>query len=105
MPDVIRNIAGFTAGRPWGALDIADIEGASVRVHWTDAPYKWHVNDGAEAFIVLAGAVDMHYRLDGREHVARLEAGDVFVAGIGDEHVARPDGEARILVIERKGSV
>ena len=29
----------------------------------------------------------------------------VFIANAGDEHVAHPVGEARILVIERKGSV
>jgi hypothetical protein len=31
--------------------------------------------------------------------------GDMFVADVGDEHVAHPVGEARILVVERKGSV
>ncbi|MBL7508140.1 cupin, partial [Escherichia coli] len=51
------------------------------------------------------GEVDMHYRLAGTEHVARLAVGDIFVAHIGDEHVAHPVGEARILVFERKGSV
>ena len=30
---------------------------------------------------------------------------DVFVADVGDEHVAHPIGAARILVVERKGSV
>jgi hypothetical protein len=34
-----------------------------------------------------------------------LETGDVFFAGVGDEHVAHPIGEARILVIEKEGSV
>jgi hypothetical protein len=29
----------------------------------------------------------------------------MFVAGTGDEHVAHPIGEARVLVIEREGSV
>jgi len=29
----------------------------------------------------------------------------MFIAEVGDEHVAHPVGEARILVIERKGSV
>ncbi len=38
----------FTADRAWGALDIAEIDGATVRLHWTDQPYVWHVNDGPE---------------------------------------------------------
>ena len=46
-----------TADRPWGALDLATVDGASVRLHWTDEPYVWHVNDGVEVFVVLDGAV------------------------------------------------
>jgi len=105
MPKIVQDAASFTADRAWGARDLVEIDGATVRLHWTDKPYKWHVNDGPEAFVVLAGEVDMHYRLDGAEHVVRLRPTDMFIAEIGDEHVAHPVGEARILVIERKGSV
>ncbi len=41
------------------------MNGITTRVHWTDQPYKWHVNDGEEVFAVLDGKVDMHYRVDG----------------------------------------
>ncbi len=96
----------FTGAAAWDALDIAEIDGATVRLHWTDAPYKWHVNDGDEVFVVLDGAVDMHWK-DGRgaEQITRLGPGQFCHAGPGDEHVAHPAGAARILVIERKGSV
>ncbi|SNY45930.1 Mannose-6-phosphate isomerase, cupin superfamily [Arsukibacterium tuosuense] len=95
----------FTASRAWGALDIASMNGITTRLHWTNQPYKWHINDGEEVFVVLDGMVDMHYRQDGTEQVSRLDAGDIFYAGIGCEHVAHPVGEARILVIETAGSV
>lgn len=95
----------FKAGRPWGALDIAAIGGATVRLHWTDEPYRWHVNDGAEVFVVMDGEVDMHYREGGAEKVVRLRPGEIFYAEAGDEHFASPVGEARILVVERAGSV
>ncbi|MFD9941796.1 hypothetical protein ACFWYW_07200 [Nonomuraea sp. NPDC059023] len=94
----------FTANRPWGALDITEIDRATVRLHWTDTPYVWHVNDGPEVFVVLDGAVDMRYRRDGEERVERLTPGRVCYAEPGDEHVAHPVPEARILVVERKGS-
>ena len=94
----------FKAGRAWGALDIANMGGITTRLHWTDQPYKWHVNDGAEVFAVMNGTVDMHYRENGVEKVAVLEVGDVFYAEAGTEHVAHPRGEARILVVEREGS-
>jgi hypothetical protein len=34
-----------------------------------------------------------------------MSVGDIFFAAIGTEHVAHPIGEARILVIEKEGSV
>jgi len=95
----------FTADRAWGALDIANMGGVTTRLHWTDQPYDWHVNDGEEVFAVLDGTVDMHYRSDGVVQVAELRAGDIFFAGTGCEHVAHPRGTARILVIEKEGSV
>lgn len=105
MPTIIKDARDFKAPRAWGSHDLALIDGASVRLHWTDQPYRWHVNDGPEVFVVLDGAVDMHYRVDGEEACVRLNPADMFIADAGDEHVARPVGEARILVIERKGSV
>ena len=95
----------FVATKAWAALPIAEIEGATIRLHWTDRPYIWHVNDGAEVFVVLEGDVTMHYRRDGHEHRQLLQAGDICHAAPGDEHVAHPHGPARVLVIEKKGSV
>ena len=54
---------------------------------------------------MLDGAVDMHHRVDGEERVERLVPGRVCVAEAGDEHVAHPVPQARILVVERAGSV
>lgn len=95
----------FTADRAWGALEIATMGGITTRLHWTDQPYRWHVNDGQEVFVVLDGRVEMRYREDGVERAAVLEAGDIFYASVGTEHVAHPLGEARILVVETEGSV
>ncbi len=95
----------FTGTRAWDALDIETIDTTSIRLHWTDKPYKWHINDGPEVFVVLDGVVNMHTRDNKGEQVWRLVKGDIFHAQDGDEHIARPDGTARILVIERKGSV
>ena len=105
MPKIIQNVSDFTADRAWGAKEIAEVDGATVRLHWTDQPYIWHVNDGPEVFVVLHGTVDMHYRENGAEKTVRLQPSDMFHAEAGDEHVAHPIGEARILVIERKGSI
>ncbi|MBO9465584.1 cupin [Tropicibacter sp. R15_0] len=95
----------FTGTKAWQALEIDLIENASIRLHWTDAPYKWHVNDGSEVFVVLDGKVDMHVRQAGEVSVIPLQVGDIFHAEDGDEHVAHPQGAVRVLVIETAGSV
>jgi mannose-6-phosphate isomerase-like protein (cupin superfamily) len=96
----------FTGKQAWDALDIDRIDDATVRLHWTDQPYIWHINDGPEVFAVMDGEVDMMTRDgEGAERTTRLLTGDVFHAEAGDEHVAHPVGIARVLVIERAGSI
>lgn len=95
----------FKAERAWGAINIANMNGITTRLHWTDKPYKWHVNDGEEVFVVLDGTVEMLYRDEGIEKSVLLETGDIFFASVGTEHVAHPRGEVRLLVVESEGSV
>lgn len=102
--EIIRS-KEFKSERAWGAKDIVNMNGITTRLHWTDQPYKWHVNDGEEVFVVLDGVVEMLFKENGIEQSAVLEAGDIFYASIGTEHVAHPRGEARILVVESEGSV
>ena len=95
----------FTAEKAWGAIDIANFDGTTVRLHWTDKPYKWHINDGQEVFAVMDGKVEMHYKEAGEIKTVLLSTGDIFYASVGTEHIAHPVGAARILVIEKEGSV
>lgn len=95
----------FKAEFAWGATEIANMSGTTTRLHWTNEPYKWHINDSEEVFVVLDGQVEIYYRTDGIESSSLLNSGDIFYAAIGTEHVAHPIGEARILVIESQGSV
>lgn len=102
--DIVRS-KDFTASRAWGSQLIATMQGITTKLHWTNQPYHWHLNDGEEVFVVLDGTVDMHYRQDGIEHIAVLGVGDIFFASVGTEHLAQPRGEARVLVVEREHSV
>ena len=95
----------FKAEKAWQVLDIANMEGVTVRLHWTDEPYHWHVNDGQEVFVVLDGTVKMHHRSGENEKVWRMGPGDICHCAIGDEHRAVPEGPAYILVVEKEGSV
>ena len=94
----------YKGDRAWAALPIANMNGITTRLHWTDKPYKWHVNTGEEVFVVLDGVVDMHYRHAGKKGVTRMIVGDIFHASAGTAHVAHPVGEARVLVVETEGS-
>ncbi|BFT30476.1 cupin [Alteromonas sp. D210916BOD_24] len=102
--EVIRS-KEFTASNAWGAKNIANMNGITTRLHWTDKPYKWHVNDGEEVFAVMDGVVEMLYKENNEVKSATLNSGDIFFASAGTEHVAHPKGQARVLVIERAGSV
>jgi mannose-6-phosphate isomerase-like protein (cupin superfamily) len=103
MAKVIQS-KSFTADKAWGALDIANMNGITTRLHWTDQAYQWHINTGEEVFVVLDGVVDMHYKVGAKVIVSTLKVGDIFHATVGTEHVAHPQGEARILVIESESS-
>lgn len=93
--------AHVTHDRAWASTFVADLDGVTARVHWTDAAYPWHVNDGTELFVVLDGEVDMHWRDAAGERTARLGPGDLWSGGDGVVHRAVPIGEARVLVVER----
>ncbi len=97
--------SSFTGQSAWDALPIANMRGITTRLHWTNEPYRWHVNDGEEVFVVLDGKVDMYYKQDGVEKRQRMHVGDIFFASIGTEHVAHPIDEARVLVVESEGSI
>ncbi|SDC20442.1 cupin [Acinetobacter boissieri] len=101
----IINSKKFTGNKAWDALDITKFNTTTIRLHWTDQPYIWHVNDGEEVFAVVDGIVNMYYKEDGLTKNVLLNVGDIFFASIGTEHVAHPQGEARILVIEQEGSI
>ena len=102
---IVTDARAYTAEGARGGPAPAGGGGAPGRRHWTDQPYVWHANDGTEVFVVLAGEVEMRFRQDGQEKAVRLGPSDIFVAEVGDEHVAHPIGEARVLVVEKKGSV
>ena len=102
--EIIRS-REFKSDKAWGAKDIANMNGITTRLHWTDKAYKWHINDGQEVFVVLDGIVEMFYSENGVEQSCMLHSGDIFYASIGTEHLALPKGEARILVVESEGSI
>lgn len=97
---VVRG-AQVSHDRAWAATRVATFRDVIASVHWTDAAYPWHVNDGPELFVVLDGEVEMQWRDGTGEQRALLGPGDVWTGGDGVAHRALPRGEARALVVER----
>ncbi len=95
----------FKPKSAWDSKLIASFNGITTKLHWTDKPYKWHINDGEEVFVVLDGQVEMFYKENNTEKSSVLNSGDIFYASVGTEHYAHPKGEVRILVIEKEGSI
>jgi mannose-6-phosphate isomerase-like protein (cupin superfamily) len=95
----------FSAERAWGKKNITNMQGISVNLHWTNKAYNWHVNDGKEVFVVIKGQVKMYYKEAADTRFALLNEGDIYSVEQGEEHMAEPIGEARVLVIEKQGSV
>ncbi len=90
----------------WSGPTLTGIGSAAVKLRWINAPFRWHRNDGPELFLVFDGEVDMHVRSEpeAEVEVVRLRPGQMAWIEDGEEHIACPLGEARILVVEREDS-
>ncbi len=98
----IFDTRALTGPADWSGPTYTGFGPASVKLRWIKDAYKWHRNDGPEVFLVLDGIVDMHVRSDGSQPVVqRLLPGQMIYIEDGEEHIAYPQGEARILVVER----
>lgn len=91
------------SGPDWSGPTYTGIGNAAVKLRWIDSAFRWHRNVGPELFFVLDGKVDMHVRPSpgGNVTIARLRTGEGVWIEDGQEHVAYPDGPARVLVVER----
>lgn len=96
--------ASLTGPEDWSGPTLTGIGGAAVKLRWVNAPFRWHRNDGPELFLVLDGEVDMHVRSapEAETEVLRLGPGQMVWVEDGEEHIAHPRGEARVLVVERE---
>ena len=79
---------------------------AVAKLRWINSPFRWHRNTGRELFLVIDGQVDMHVRAgpDGPVEIVALTPGKLVLIEDGEEHIAHPRGEARILVVEQEES-
>ena len=97
--------ADLTGPVDWSGPTMS-IGNAAAKLRWINTPFRWHRNTGPELFLVLDGTVDMHVRSgpSAEAEVVALAPGQMILIEDGEEHVAHPNGEARILVVEQGDS-
>ena len=97
--------AALAGPTDWSGPTLPPIGNAVAKLRWINTPFRWHRNTGAELFLVLDGAVDMHVRAspEAETDIVPLGPGQMVLIEDGEEHVAFPQGEARILVVEQEG--
>ncbi|MCT2558113.1 cupin domain-containing protein [Tsuneonella sp. YG55] len=101
MAQVVTGVATFRHDEAWEGRDLGQVGSSHAVLLYADKPYHWHENKQDELFCVLDGTVDMDLRdgIDGAERRVILERGDMALIRKGEEHVAHPRGEARILIV------
>lgn len=87
--------------QPWQPRVIAEMNDYQFKLARLDGEFIWHHHaDTDEAFIVLDGTL----RIEMRDGIVRLRAGEMYVVPKGVEH--RPcteGGEVKLLLIEPRG--
>ena len=75
-----------------------DLKLAVVKAH---GDFVWHKHDETDDFFLV---VKGRLRIELRDRVVDLEAGELFVVPRGVEHRPRADEEAHVLLIEPRGT-
>ena len=98
--------ADLTGPEDWSGPTLPGIGNAVAKLRWINTPFRWHRNTGAELFLVLDGQVDMHVRSgpEAEAVIVSMNPGQLLLIEDGEEHVAFPRGEARVLVVEQEDS-
>ena len=86
----------------WAPKVIAEMNDYQFKIVKIEGDFVWHDHkDTDEAFIVLDGTL----RIDFRDGHVNLGKGEMYVVPKGREHKPFAEREARILLIEPRGTV
>jgi mannose-6-phosphate isomerase-like protein (cupin superfamily) len=86
----------------WSPKALALVNDFAVKAVKLDGEFIWHHHaEEDEVFIVLHGRIDMHYRIDGTEHVESFGEGEMLRIPHGLEHKPVATAGTQMLLIER----
>jgi mannose-6-phosphate isomerase-like protein (cupin superfamily) len=103
MPDKITLVDKFAAfGDHWHPRVVAELNGQQVKLTKFRGEFVWHHHDDEdELFLVHRGS----FRMEFRDRVVELRAGDMIVVPRGVEHRPVADEEVEILLFEPAGTL
>jgi mannose-6-phosphate isomerase-like protein (cupin superfamily) len=88
-------------GAPWQPRVVAEMNDYQFKVVKLEGDFIWHHHENTdETFIVLDGTL----RIDFRDGVVEVTAGEMFVVPKGVEHKPCADREVKLLLIEPRGT-
>src|SRR3954471_15701397 len=98
--NLAEKLARFTAH--WQPKIIAELNGQHVKLVKFQGPFVWHSHEHEdELFYVVRGAFRMEYR----DRVIELAAGDLLVVPRGVEHRPVADQEVEVMLFEPASTV
>ena len=85
----------------WDPRVVADYNNNDVMVVKFQGAFPFHVHDDTDDFfLVLEGEIQLDYR----DRSETVRAGELFIVPAGIEHRPRAEREAKVLLIEPKGT-
>ncbi|WP_397400960.1 cupin domain-containing protein [Phenylobacterium sp.] len=93
--DLTRSFATFE--EHWRPKIVARMNGQDIRLVKTQGVFPWHRHlEAEEMFLVFRG----QFRVEFRDQVVELSAGQMLVVPRGVEHRTASDEEAEVLIFE-----
>ena len=90
----------------WSPHIASCVNGQDVRLAKIEGAFDWHHHDGIEeAFFVLKGAFEMHFRDDDRQWIIPMSEGDFLKVPANQEHKPVAAEECWIMLIENAGTL
>ena len=103
MSDLIRLDQKFsTFSAHWNPKVVAELNGQQVKLVKFQGTFDWHAHANEdELFLVYRGA----FRMEFRDRIVSLVAGDMIVVPRGVEHRPVADTEVEVILFEPAGTL
>jgi mannose-6-phosphate isomerase-like protein (cupin superfamily) len=90
----------------WSPKIIGELNDFHVKIVKIGGEFVWHHHDHEdELFMVIEGAIDMHYRDGDAERVERFGPGELLIVPHGIEHKPVAEPGTKLLLLEPKSTV